>query len=79
MQYSIVNYSELEKTSLRFDPEYYHPLNLTLYEKLVLKPHQMIGEFSYVTDGIHNPIQFDDESNINLISAKAPKDNYFDL
>ncbi len=38
-----------------------------------------IGSFSYVTDGIHESIEFDDKSNVNLISAKAPKKNYFDL
>jgi len=79
MQYSIINYSNLEKTSIRFDPEYYHPQNLKLLKRLKSIPHDSIGEFSYVTDGIHESIQFDENSKINLISAKAPKENFFDL
>jgi len=79
MQYSIINYSNLEKNSIRFDPEYYHPQNLKLLKRLKSMPNQAIGEFSYVTDGIHESIQFDENSKINLISAKAPKENFFDL
>lgn len=40
---------------------------------------RQIGEFAYVTDGIHESIAFDETSGINLISAKAPKNNFFDL
>ncbi|GAG12926.1 unnamed protein product, partial [marine sediment metagenome] len=79
MKYSVVKFSNLEKTSNRFDPEYYHPENLKLLRRLHSMPHKALGEFSYVTDGIHESIQFDDNSPINLISAKAPKENYFDL
>jgi restriction endonuclease S subunit len=79
MKYSLVTYSALEKTSTRLDPEYYHPYNLKLLKKLQSIPNQMIGNFSYVTDGIHESIKFDENSDINLISAKIPKDNYFDL
>jgi len=79
MQYSIVKHNDLEKGSLRFDPEYYHPLNLSLLRTLSKKEHAQIGDFSFVTDGIHASIDFDENSGINLLSAKAPKENYFDL
>jgi len=79
MQYSIVNYRDLEKGSLRFDSEYYHPQNLLLLQTLKSKSHNQIGDFAFVTDGIHASIDFDENSKINLLSAKAPKENYFDL
>ena len=79
MKYSIIKYSGLEKTSMRLDSEYYHPHNLKLLKKLQSKPHLAISSFSFVTDGIHESIQFDNSSHINLISAKAPKENFFDL
>jgi len=43
------------------------------------KDNQKIKQFAFVTDGIHASIDFDETSNINLVSAKAPKDNEFDL
>lgn len=79
MQYSVINYRDLEKESLRFDPEYYHPQNLFLLETLKSKKYDQIGNFAFVTDGIHASIDFDENSSINLLSAKAPKENYFDL
>jgi restriction endonuclease S subunit len=79
MRYSIVNYRELEQGTLRFDPEYYHPENLFLLKILEEKKHNRIGDFSFVTDGIHASIDFDENSKINLLSAKAPKENCFDL
>src|SRR3989338_8540316 len=79
MQYSVVNYRDLEKGSLRFDSEYYHPQNLFLLQTLKSKKHHQVGDFAFVTDGIHASIDFDESSKINLLSAKAPKENYFDL
>lgn len=38
-----------------------------------------MGNIAFVTDGIHESIDFDENSKINLISAKAPKQNTFDL
>jgi restriction endonuclease S subunit len=79
MQYSVVNYKNLEQGSLRFDSEHYHPTNLFLLQTLKKKNHAQIGDFAFVTDGIHASIDFDENSKINLLSAKAPKENYFDL
>lgn len=78
MQYSIVNKSNLESIAFRLDSEYYHPNNLNLYNRLRLIKHKKIGEIAFVTDGIHESISFDEKSKILLISAKAPKDNYFE-
>ena len=41
--------------------------------------YDFIDNFSFVTDGIHESIDFDDSSKINLLSAKSPKNNVFDL
>lgn len=79
MQFSIVNYNDLENTASRLDAEYYKPKYLALYNKLIQILHSQIGDFSYVTDGIHNSIKFNEDSNILLFSAKVPKENYFAL
>ncbi|MBF0344128.1 MAG: restriction endonuclease subunit S [Nitrospirae bacterium] len=79
MQYSVVNYKDLEKGSWRLDPEYYHPENLFLLKVLKEQSYSHICDFSFVTDGIHASIEFDDKSKINLLSAKTTKENYFDL
>lgn len=41
--------------------------------------HDRLGDVCYVTDGIHTSIDFDEGSGIKVISAKHPKDGYFDL
>lgn len=64
---------------MRIDAEYFLKQNL-LYEDL-LNRHScfVLGDISIVTDGIHDSIDYDETSEINLISATSPKDNYFDL
>lgn len=63
----------------RLDSEYFLK-NILIKDAMLDKLNSIkIGSFSYVTDGIHESIEFDEKSNINLISAKAPKKNYFDL
>ncbi|MGN0915422.1 MAG: restriction endonuclease subunit S [Succinivibrio sp.] len=42
-------------------------------------PYYVLGNISDVTDGIHESIDYDEDSNINLISATSPRNNYFDL
>ena len=64
---------------LRIDSEYfgkYYLTNLKIVEK---HNYRKINEFAYVTDGIHESIDFDEGSNILSFSAKYPKENYFDL
>lgn len=64
---------------MRIDAEYFLKQNL-LYEDL-LNRHScfVLGDISIVTDGIHDSIDYDETSEINLISATSPKDNFFDL
>lgn len=78
MRYSIVNYSALNHEK-RIDGEYFSPQYLELTSLLKSKPHIAINDFCFVTDGIHESIKFSELSNVNLLSAKSPKENYFDL
>ena len=64
---------------LRFDSEYFKIEYLSKLRNIKKLPYLKIEEFAYVTDGIHESIQFDESSLINLISAKSPKENIFDL
>ena len=63
----------------RLDSEYVLKFYLIADNTLDKTGSQRIGDFAYVTDGIHESIDFDESSDINLISAKAPKCNTFDL
>ena len=63
----------------RLDAEYFDPVYLE-YEKFIEeKGYEEIHSFASTTDGIHASIDFDDDSNINLLSAMSPKENYFDI
>ncbi|MEI7637685.1 MAG: hypothetical protein WCJ37_10295 [Syntrophus sp. (in: bacteria)] len=64
---------------LRVDSEYFQKADLILLRRLEFLKSRRIGDFSYVTDGIHESIVFSEDSKINLISAKCPKENVFDL
>lgn len=76
-----VKFSELQDdfSKLRLDAEYFRKNYLELLAAIKSKGFSKIGDFSFVTDGIHESISFCDESSINLISAKSPKNNFFDL
>ncbi|MCH5157343.1 MAG: restriction endonuclease subunit S [Clostridiales bacterium] len=63
----------------RIDSEYVLKAYRKAEEQLDQKSWKKIVKFADVTDGIHESIDFDDNSEINLISAKAPKNNVFDL
>ena len=43
------------------------------------KSYSQIGEFAYVTDGMHTSIDYCADSGISLFSATTPRENYFDL
>lgn len=64
---------------LRLDSEYFGKYYLACLEKIENHIYQKISEFSYVTDGIHESIDFDEDGHIFSFSAKYPKENYFDL
>jgi len=76
-----INYSDLkeEYSKLRIDAEFYKKEYVQYDKKIKSKGFLKIGDISFVTDGIHQSIDFDITSNINLISAKSPKENFFDL
>ena len=73
-----VRYSQLNKER-RFDAEYFSKINIILYEQLSSISTTTIGEIAIVTDGIHTSIDYSEESDINLISATSPRENFFDL
>lgn len=68
-----------ENPELRIDSEYVLKEYLEYDAKISGMRFERVGSFADVTDGIHTSIEFDDNSDINLISAKAPKNNVFDL
>ena len=63
----------------RLDAEYFTPIYLEYNKLIEKKGYKEIHSFASTTDGIHASIDFDDESNINLLSAMSPKENYFDI
>jgi type I restriction enzyme M protein len=64
---------------LRIDSEYFGKYYLACLKKVEKRSYRKINDFSYVTDGIHESIDFDEHSHILSFSAKYPKENYFDL
>lgn len=64
---------------LRIDSEYFGKYYLACLKKVEKRSYRKINDFSYVTDGIHESIDFDEDSHILSFSAKYPKENYFDL
>ena len=76
-----INFSDLldEYSKFRLDAEFHKKEYVKYLEKIKSRPYIKIKEDSFVTDGIHSSIDFDENSNVNLISAKSPKENYFDL
>ena len=70
---------KLDNFDFRLDSEYFLKSNLSFIKKLDTIGFKRIGDFSYVTDGIHTSIDYSETSNINLISATSPRENYFDV
>lgn len=75
---SIVSLSGL-KSNQRLDAQYYHPTNVALDRTLRQTQVVELGEVAILTDGIHASIQFNEASDVLLISAMSPKQNYFEL
>lgn len=69
----------LDYCKLRLDAEYYKKSYIDKVAKLKKHNFVKLGNVAYITDGIHESIDFNSRSGINLISAKSPKENYFDL
>lgn len=62
----------------RLDSTYFLQDDLKALAKLREHAHAAVGSVAYVTDGIHASIPFCDGSGIKVLSAKHPKDGYFD-
>jgi len=78
IEYAKVLFSELNR-DMRVDAEYHDPLHIRFESIQQKRKRVKIKTVAFVTDGIHESIDFDENSGINLISAKAPKENAFDL
>ncbi|MDO4720710.1 MAG: restriction endonuclease subunit S, partial [Peptostreptococcaceae bacterium] len=77
----MIPYKDLfdESIDFRLDAEYHKKDNLEKNNVLIKKGFSTLGEFAYVTDGIHTSIDYCEKSQIHLFSATTPKENYFDL
>jgi len=74
---------EIKKSELnsetRIDAEYSKKSYLAMLNIIKSREFIKIEDFASVTDGIHTSIPYSESSNINLISATSPRENYFDL
>ena len=68
-----------DNDSFRFDSEYFKKEYLEKLLAIKQVNYARVAEFAFVTDGIHESIEFDENSAINLVSAKSPKENIFDI
>lgn len=71
--WSSVNIGQLP--NFRFDAEYYQPSYVELSAQLAKADPQAIGDFAYVTDGIHASPEWVEEGGMRYLSAKSVKDN----
>ncbi len=69
----------LDNFDFRLDAEYFLKSNLLFLKQLDNTGYKKIEDFCYVTDGIHTSIDYSETSNIKLISATSPRENYFDV
>jgi len=69
----------VDNEKFRFDSEFFKKEYLIKLNQIKLFGYDIIDNMAFVTDGIHESIDFDSDSEINLISAKSPKENIFDL
>ena len=81
LEVSEINYKTLcnESSDLRLDAEYHKKENIERDRVLKQNGYSQIGDFAYVTDGIHTSIDYCEDSGIHLFSATTPRENYFDL
>jgi restriction endonuclease S subunit len=68
-----------ENVDFRLDAEYVSKRNIELNSTLDKVGFKRIGEFADVTDGIHASIDYSEESDVKLVSATSPRENYFDF
>ena len=68
-----------DNEDFRLDGEYFQKGNLEKLRRIEHVGFDYVSDFATITDGIHESIEYCEESEINLISAKSPKENFFDL
>jgi restriction endonuclease S subunit len=68
-----------DNDEFRIESEYFQKNYLLALSKLKQKKHFQLQKHAYVTDGIHESIDYSEESNIALLSATSPRENTFDL
>ena len=75
LEVSEISISELlsDNEVFRNDAEYFSKESLNLLSKIKKIGYSKIEDFSFVTDGIHTAIDYSNDSNVNLISAKVKK------
>lgn len=76
--HSVINVSGLAQ-GLRIDPEYYQPRYLEDAGRLECMDCEFVGEFAFVTDGIHASPDEVEEGGIRYLSAKCVRSNDFSL
>lgn len=81
LEISVINSNDfkIDNFDYRLDSEYFNSSNLFLLKQLEKVGFKKIGDFCYVTDGIHTSIDYCVKSKVNLISATSPRENYFDV
>ena len=81
LEVSEMNFSKLRITNyeLRLDAEYFSKRNIELNRQLDKVGFKNINDFAFVTDGIHTSIDYCENSNVKLVSATSPRENYFDF
>lgn len=73
-----IMFSQLNK-EFRIDSEYFYKRNLQMQQLIESRNTVAIGDIATVTDGIHTSIDYDENSQVNLISATSPRENVFNL
>jgi type I restriction enzyme, S subunit len=76
---AVVPVSKVREDVARLDSDYFKRADLDALAAMRAKPYNLIGDIAYVTDGIHTSIPFREGSGVRVISAKHPKDGFFDL
>lgn len=64
-----------ELPSFRLDAEYYQPSNIELEGQLLALKPSRLGDYAYVTDGIHASPVVVETGGVRYFSAKSVKDN----
>lgn len=81
LEVSILKKSEVlsDNEVERLDSSYFLQDDLALIDEIRAGDWEHLSQSCYVTDGIHTSIDFEEGTGIRVISAKHPKEGFFDL